>query len=154
MEAEKSAKEKEQKRREKIMKVVAVLFVVVVACTSGYSVVFAEGSSKADSGEVICFSIDDARKVLTNEMQCDITEEQLKNCEELNLNKSEIISQYEEKIKLLEEKNIKCDETVNELKRTIDEEREVIKSIKSSGISEYLKILGFFGLGVLVGILL
>jgi regulator of RNase E activity RraB len=136
------------------MKIVTIFFIVVIAYISGYNAVFAEDLSGADGSEVICFSIEDVRKVLANEMRCDITEEQLRNCEELNLNKDEMIGKYKEEIRLLEEKNTKCDETVDELQKTIDEERKIIKSVRSGVISEYLKILGYFGLGVLVGILL
>jgi regulator of RNase E activity RraB len=136
------------------MKLILVFFIVVSIGVSGYSVSSAENLTNANSDEVICFSVEDVRKVLANEMQCDITKEQLKNCEEFNLNKDEMISKYKEEIRLLEEKNTKCDETVDELQKTIDEELKIIKNVRSGGISEYLKILGFFGLGVLIGVLL
>jgi regulator of RNase E activity RraB len=154
VEEKKPTKEEGQRGWRKVMKLILVFFIAVSVWASGYSVSSAEDLTNANGNEVICFSVEDVRKVLANEMQCDITKEQLKNCEELNLNKDEMVSKYKEEIKLLEEKNMKCDETVNELKKTIDEERKVIKNIRSGGIGEYLKILGYFGLGVLVGILL
>jgi len=104
--------------------------------------------------DFVCFSEKDVKEVLKKIEESETLRLYVESCEERCNNFELIVGELKHKEIILNEKVKSCEKTIDELVEVVEEQKSVLKTAKKSGFGRYLEVLGYFGLGVLVGLFL